>query len=335
MAATIFRGYPARGQTYVAEYLERDGWFDDQGWRIAGSSWFNDEKFPSGADAVVGTEQSWAKRAWGDAHGMWLRQGTNIGLYLDPETEKNLKDKAEVYRKHFGVRPVDRGPEVPSSEPRKDLREGYKAHTQLFWVDHYKTLTNFSYFFNKSLVESEGDAIKVRKLLFEAEQLRKSGDWRRAIAKYREALPKWRDLIKVHNDYSRDENQQEDMFENVIHYLELVDRAHGEQIKGLLLFLDYLGQAGFRPPAVVGYLPPILFPREAHPLILTPLDGVDEGGQPLISQDSRMTIIQRLKMALPPNQPVTVPTPLKPTAGSSEPPADTGKPDAGGGRGNR
>src|SRR5205085_9686293 len=123
--------------------------------------------------------------------------------------------------------------------------EGHKAHTRLFSVDNYKALPKCSYFFNKSLVESEGAAIKVRKLLFEAEQLRKSGDWRRAIAKYVEALPKWRDLIKVHIDYSRDENQQEDMFENVIHSVELMDRAHGEQIKGLLLFQDYLGQAGF------------------------------------------------------------------------------------------
>ncbi|TMQ35656.1 MAG: hypothetical protein E6K70_01020 [Planctomycetota bacterium] len=335
MAATIFRGYPARGQTYIAEYQERDGWFDREGWRIAGSTWFPDEKFPSGADAVVGQEQSWAPDAWREAHAMYRKHGHDLGLYLEPDEQKNLTDKAEVFRKHFGIRPGDRGPEVPFSEPRKDLREGYKAHTRLFWVDHYRTLTNFSYFFNKSLVESEGDATKVRKLLFEAEQLRKSGDWRRAIAKYREALPKWRDLIKWHIDYSRDENQQEDMFENVIHYVELMDRAHGEQIKGLLLFLDYLGQAGFRPPAIVGYLPPVLFPRENHPIILTPLDSLDAGGQPLISQEARMTVLQRMKMAIPPSQPVTVPAPLKPTAAFSEPPTDTGKPNTGGVRGDR
>ena len=48
MAATIFRGYPARGQTYIAEYQERDGWFDREGWRIAGSSAGGQRKVPSG-----------------------------------------------------------------------------------------------------------------------------------------------------------------------------------------------------------------------------------------------------------------------------------------------
>ena len=332
MAATIFRGYPARGQTYVAEYLEHDGWFDSNGWKIAGSTWFPDEKFPSGADAVVGQEHSWAAEAWRNTLGMYQRHGEQIGLQLNPDEQKNLNDKAEVYRKYYNIRPGDRGPEVPLSEPRKELREGHAAHTRLFWIDHYRTLTNFPYFFNKSLVESEADAIKVRKLLFEAEQLRKSGDWRRAIAKYGEAFPKWRDLIKVHVDYSRDENQQEDMFENVIHYLELMERAHGEQIKGLMLFVDYLGQAGFRPPPIVGYLPPPLFPRAARPVMLTPLDGVDAGGQPLISPESRMTVLQRMKAALPPGQPLNVPAPVRPTAGPSEPGSETGKPEPKGGR---
>ena len=39
MLSIIFRQYPARAQTYCAETLEKEGWFDREGWKITGD-WF-------------------------------------------------------------------------------------------------------------------------------------------------------------------------------------------------------------------------------------------------------------------------------------------------------
>src|SRR5262249_41136631 len=59
MAEKIFRGYPARGQAYVAEYLEKEGWFDSEGWKMHG--WFPE-------DVAAGDGTNWAVRAWHKAH---------------------------------------------------------------------------------------------------------------------------------------------------------------------------------------------------------------------------------------------------------------------------
>src|SRR5262249_13832010 len=36
MTTIIFRNFPSRAQSYVAERLEEDGWFDDSGWALTG-----------------------------------------------------------------------------------------------------------------------------------------------------------------------------------------------------------------------------------------------------------------------------------------------------------
>ena len=57
--AIIFRQSPARAQTYVAEFLQKEGWFDQEGWKITGD-WFPDDKFSNGKEAVVGDGVKWS-----------------------------------------------------------------------------------------------------------------------------------------------------------------------------------------------------------------------------------------------------------------------------------
>src|SRR5208282_796537 len=42
MAIEIFRSYPSRAQSYIAENLESEGWFDIDGWAI--KDWFGEER---------------------------------------------------------------------------------------------------------------------------------------------------------------------------------------------------------------------------------------------------------------------------------------------------
>src|SRR5205823_1833073 len=83
MAGSIFRGYPGRGQVYVAEHLQKEGWYDQEGWWIRGEGWFEDDKFPrTNENAVVGNGVSWSVRAWARAFEYYKSLGELTGMYL-------------------------------------------------------------------------------------------------------------------------------------------------------------------------------------------------------------------------------------------------------------
>jgi hypothetical protein len=309
MAPIIFRGYPARGQSFVAEYVERDGWFDDKGWRIKGN-WFNDDKFPDGRDAVVGEGTAWGQRAWAAAYEAWRTHGVSNGLYFSPEDMKDLEDKAKIYRAKFNVKPGDRMVGLPIGQHDKAMLEAYKSHVQLAWYDHFRTLTNFPYFYFRSQVEMDPKAVEVRKDLFEAEQYRNTGDRKLAIDKYLVALPKWRELMLQHPGFSRDEVQQEDIFEYVARYLEVAHGLYGTRLKQLLLVQDLLMQGANRPPIPVAWLPPGYLTPQVKPNIATPMDGVDAEGKPLIGESAKRTVRDRLHL---PQMTTPAPESLAPT----------------------
>lgn len=72
MATTIFRSYPARSQAYVAENLEKEGWFDEDGWLITD---LLDQ------ETRVGTDKKYhAGPAWNRAAERYRRFGVDNGL---------------------------------------------------------------------------------------------------------------------------------------------------------------------------------------------------------------------------------------------------------------
>jgi hypothetical protein len=288
MASSIFRGYPSRGQSYVAEYLEKEGWFDQEGWRVKG--WFPDDKFQSGGDAVVGDGQNWAVRVWSDAHDMWKTHGLLTGLYLEPEEIKNLQDRAQRYRERAGIKPGADVLEVPAELKNDD---GFKAERKLYWYDYYRNLTNFAHFLNQSLVESDPKAVEVRKQLFAAQRLRDTGDWDLAREIYEKALPRWRDILLAHKEFRRDSNIQEDTCEIEMNYLDLVQRLYGKRLKDYMLLQDYLVQSAARPPLTVSWLRPEQLARDIQPVIVTPFAVVDEDRVPLIPEDVRALVRSR------------------------------------------
>jgi len=85
MVTTIFRSYPARSQAYVAENLETEGWFDEDGWLI--TDWLKDE-------TRVGTERKYhAAPAWTESLRRYLEFGNKNGF-----NDTYKIGKSDVYR---------------------------------------------------------------------------------------------------------------------------------------------------------------------------------------------------------------------------------------------
>src|SRR5262249_37396570 len=146
MASHLFRGYPARGQTYVAEKLEAEGWFDRDGWRIGGY-WFPEDRFSNGSEARVGQDIDWAHPAWAKAPEMPRSPGTAIGVYLPPERVASLRATAREYEKVMGLETWAMPSELPADRRTPEMAEGYKAHNLLYWNSHFKNMTNFDHFY--------------------------------------------------------------------------------------------------------------------------------------------------------------------------------------------
>jgi len=311
MAEKIFLGYPARGQTYVAEYLEKEGWFDEEGWKIRG--WFPNDRFSSGQDAVVGDGNRWASRAWEKAHEMYKKHGKEDDLHFEPEEMQNLDKRAERYRKKYGLEPRSRSPELlPEDQQDQEMLESYKAHEKLFWYAHYRAMTNFPHFYFVSQVEQDAKAVKARKDFFAAEQLRKTGDRELALETYRKAMPEWRDLLLAHKEFRRDDNVQEDTYEVELKYLGLVREIMGKDLQQVYLAQYCLSQALARSPTILPYpsFSSSYQSREVEVPLVGPFDGLDEEGVPLLQYDAKDRVRNRLSLPqLEPPQPPALPTP--------------------------
>jgi hypothetical protein len=320
MAVSIFRGYPSRAQSYVSDYLEREGWFDSEGWKITGG-WFPDDRFQTGAAAVVGDGKSWAVRAWDRAWDMWRKHGTETGLYLTPEEISDLDARAKPFRERFKVGPGQMpNPVKEMFEP--DMQDKFRAHSALYWYEHFRTMTNFPHFYFQAQVEHDPRTVAVRKAFFQADQLRKAGDSELAIEIYRDALPKWRQILEEHPGFRRDVNQQEETYETVLNYTNLVSSdRRGNRLKELLLVQDYLTHVASTPFRSSGiWAPHSYFAKGVAPNIVTALDGIVDG-EPLIGEQAKFSVRSRLQLPMPAMKEPSVflqPTPTPPT-GSTPP----------------
>ncbi len=294
MAHLIFRGYPARAQDYVASHLQREGWFDKDGWRITG--WF-----PDSATRTVGQGRQWSEDAWTRAYNLYQAFGDRTGLYVDPATMANLEQEAQPYRKAMNLS----ADHSPSLEPLKDdpMRGSFEAHLRLFWYDRFRSMTNFPHFFHKTFVEQRKETIQGRKAFFEAERLRRAGQSLRALERYAEAIPQWRALLRAHKEFRRDQFIQEETYETQIRFMNLArgDRRPLKELKlgtpqsedwrspavrNLLIVQEMLAKAG--TPA--GLVP-------VHLAEIGPFDWIDDpsaaDAQPLISDAARAAVNSR------------------------------------------
>lgn len=307
IAVHIFRGYPSRAQTYIAETQQKEGWFDRDGWLIRG--WFPEDKFGDGRPSRVGDTADWSRDAWGQAFRMWQLHGEQTGLYKTPLQLKALEDEAQVYRQAMRLNPWDRPVPLPPDNKDETLKRGYEAHDQLYWYDRNRDMTNFAHFYHTAQVEMQEPTIKARKLFFEAERLRsREGLFPEAIETYAQACQAWLDILLKNPEFARDSNVLEDTYEIQLRYLNLLQKQRGRRLKELSLVGDLLAKLAWPAPGYAIWLPPLTFARDVVVPIPGPFDVNDKSGKPLIDEDIRRQV--RIRMGLPE---VATPAPVAPS----------------------
>jgi hypothetical protein len=261
MSIYIFRGYPARAQVYMAESLQEEGWFDSEGWTI--KDWFR-------TDLQVGTHPRYHSRpAWEKAYRMYMDYGIKNGLYLRPEEQARFDKDARRYRARFQKLSASERMNLPAHDRTPEAL----AHQKLAWNDHYRRMTNFDAHIEQADAERTYECNTARKLLFQAEHLRRNEQaFEQAVAVYEEAWPLWVDVLLQHPGMKRFAPVLEDIYEVELRYLRLVQGQRAEVLKPLCM-----GLAQFS-----------VWPH-------LPLDSVmisdRDGSRPLVSANDQLRII--------------------------------------------
>jgi hypothetical protein len=228
----IFRQGPARAQTYQADMLEKDGWFDRSGWEVDGmvdesNAWFKDAG-PGGGErkrvVVVGTDREWAREGWEKAAGMWRALGEANAQVIEPARLARLREDAGVPpgASDFVPLPPDLPPGL-AADPRAVRR--HAAQTALFFYNQNRSVTNFAFYLASAQAEAQPATVQARKILWQADQARRAGNRLEAIRLYQDGLEKWRGVLVANPAFHRSERFEkieEETFEYELDYLRLV-----------------------------------------------------------------------------------------------------------------
>jgi hypothetical protein len=176
-------------------------------------------------------------------------------------------------------------------------------------------VSNFHHHYNRAAVEKEPETVLARKLFFQAEALRLKGSPTQALRAYEGdadhegALKIWRDKVLLKNkEFRRDSFIQEGTFESQLKYVDLYTELNGNafkaQVAHLLLVPMRVGEsAGACPTGLLDWIQRAGVVKAGkgearanwvNPLLGGPFDVVDDEGQPLIDQDSRLAVLRRL-----------------------------------------
>ena len=181
----IFRQGPPRAQTFIADQLAKEGWFDSDPWIVDRDRDSNDRWFEENVE-IKPTDTS--KEEWMVAHNMWLRHGLENGLYFQQNELKAFDDRARLYREKRAAGEPELRALRPDEQADKDLVDSYKAAAALHYYRLNLSMTNFEFFLAQSEMEERVDTVNARKLLFEADRARRRADYPEAIKHYEEAF---------------------------------------------------------------------------------------------------------------------------------------------------
>lgn len=223
MMAQIFRQYPARGQVYIAETLEQEGFFDQEGWIV--KDWFDNVSDDSGK--IVGRESKYhSLNAWRKGYDQYRKYGIENGLYIPPEDIVKLNKEAEVYRKARNIQ-AEHLPQIRAGDRQGEMGRGLDAHLKLYYNNSYRTVTNFDTFLYQSEGESDPIILAARKALFNAEQRRKrSAATERMLELYEEGWRYYTLGCLKYPRFAQVGSMQEDLYEIYQKYLSASQRIH-------------------------------------------------------------------------------------------------------------
>lgn len=291
MTTSIFRQYPARGASYMAERLQQEGWFDDDPWPIPG--WF--QRGPGGQDSTGrdlfsdGTPAEVRVRtgllsgeAWKIAYDMWRRHGEDNHMIFPTEAAENNKMRlAKKFRDRYqlqeGAMPPNLRKEDLPEDERETIWEEYMAYQYMRMFKLHNSITNFRHHYERARVEQEADTVQARKLFYQADTLRINASPREARAVYEEpkAMPAWRAILlrPGNEEFRKDDLIQEDTAEIELKYFDLV-------------------REDFHPKPWAFPLP-VAITRDNYPRSLINQPFLDKNGKPIVLAKTMETVEQR------------------------------------------
>lgn len=241
-ALIIFRQQGPRCQTYLAERLAKEGWFDKS------SAWTPDDRstsagawFPTAGEPVRLATPANSQAEWQRARNLWAEHGYKNAMILSDDRRATLEARA-------GLRP---GAGDVSALDRAEAVQALSNYEQ------NRNMTNFGYFLASARAEEQDVTVQARQLLYEADLAKQLGRRAEAADTYRRALAKWRQVLATNPDFHRPPGSSQAATEEATYEYELI-------LVGLVKELSE--EVRTRTKAAVAAAPALLGPAAAGPI---------------------------------------------------------------------
>jgi hypothetical protein len=265
-ALIIFKQGPPRAQSYQADLMQKEGWFDEEGWEAdAGVSesnaWFveivNGQKRKPATPVFLGAGTRWSQVEWQRAYNAWEKHGVENALSLRPNQLNQLRTNAGLP----AGSELTSLPPMPTAEQMANeaFARRQRAQEALYFYQSNRALTNFTYYLAVAQGEQQKETIEARKLLWKASQEQRLGNMQGAAKLYKEGLGLWRGVLARNPNFHRNERLQsieEQTYEIELDYLRLLrddDPFHNVRSKALEDYIKAYEETTKRAAAVIPF----------------------------------------------------------------------------------
>jgi hypothetical protein len=265
LATIIFTGYPSRAQQYLADKLEKEGWFDETGWEIP--NW----TFSPASTITVGKGVFWAGDAWEKAYQMSKYRGEKSHLDLDP---KEVKDLPAPYQHIYAV--------------NQNL-SNHKHFLMMARVERTRgAVTARRLFHQAEKLDNVGDYDQAKPIYEDPAAFGPPTSWDSP----KDKATGWRKVLLDNEDYAAEDDIQQETFIMQHQYKHSLQELAGPYYKQLVVMNDALGQSalwpanmpfGFRMP---WYTPSIQLHRRLHAQVQGPFDRLNAKGERFIDEEN-------------------------------------------------
>jgi hypothetical protein len=207
-ATIIFRQGPMRAQTYLAERLTKEGWFDQEPWSIddlidPDRAWIPKTGGNGQPISARFATQGNAQQAWQEAARRWQEHGTANGLRMEPARLQTYIGKSEEYcRLHPGLSITDLTPPLTPQEAQDErLSDLHDCHDALRnWMTN-RHMTNYEMFEVEAAALQTVTAMFAKKRFFQAEKaVRDAAQYSEAVRLFDEGFEAWKQVLVANQD---------------------------------------------------------------------------------------------------------------------------------------
>ena len=201
-ALILFRQGAPRAQSYLAERLAKEGWYDtDTVWkpdefREPSSFWF---KRGDLEDDVAFKANDSSRVQWEKAFQLWEAHAQRNAMILSVSRLNQLDKLAERVERDTAVL------QWPDEyiEAKGFRKEEVEARKALISFEQNRSVTNFGYFHSAALAESQKLTVEARKFFGEAQRQESQANYDRALSLYVEGMNVWRQVLVEYPEYHR------------------------------------------------------------------------------------------------------------------------------------